>query len=81
MAATAVPFVTLISGLNRLQATGSTHQQVCRLWQGEAHVSTGLIGLRKEDGGPGCDGRPAPPPTPCLLRLDLAGILSGPQKS
>ena len=50
MATTAVTFVTLISGLNRLLAAGSTHQQVCQLWQGEAGVYIGLIGLGKEDG-------------------------------
>lgn len=34
MATTALASVTLISSLNRLLAAGSTHQQVCRPWQG-----------------------------------------------
>lgn len=63
MATRAIAFVTLISGLNRLLAAGSTHQQVCRLWQGEADVYVGLIGLGKEDGVCGCEAAPAPPPT------------------
>lgn len=61
MPTTAVAFVTLISGFNRLLATGSTHQQVCWLWQEEADVHTGLIGLGKEDGIRGCEAALAPP--------------------
>lgn len=71
MATTAVAFVTLISGFNRLLAAGATHQQVCRLGQEEADVHTGLIGLGKEDGVRGWEAAPAPPLL-SQVRLDLA---------
>lgn len=63
MATLAFTFVTLISGLNRLLAAGSAHQQVCQPWQGKDDVHTGLIGLGKDDGVSRCDAASAPPPT------------------
>lgn len=62
MATTAPAFVTFISGLNRLLATGSVCQQVCHLWERKADVHAGLIGLGKED-GVGWEAAPTPPPT------------------
>lgn len=63
MATPAFTFVTLISGLNRLLAAGSAHQQVCQPWQGKDDVHTGLIGLGKEDGVSRCDTALSLPPT------------------